>query len=96
MSFSSDAVLVVEPAAHVDRGGVRPFGRADRLALEVGRRFDLAVLVDVEGREAEQPRADHRQADDVGRPRVTWAQNFANDSSLTSHSRLKVKRAKIS
>ena len=28
--------------------------------------------------------------------RVTWAMNFANDSSLTSHSRLRVKRAKIS
>ena len=28
--------------------------------------------------------------------RVTWAQNFANDSSLTSHSRLKVKRANTS
>ena len=28
--------------------------------------------------------------------RVTCAQNFANDSSAASHSRLKVKRAKIS
>ncbi len=31
-----------------------------------------------------------------GVSRVTWAQNFANDSSLTSHSRLKVKRANTS
>ena len=28
--------------------------------------------------------------------RVTWAVNFANDSSAASHSRLNVKRAKIS
>ena len=27
---------------------------------------------------------------------LTCVENFANDSSLTSHSRLKVKRAKIS
>ena len=61
-----DAVLVVQPAAHVDGGGVRPFRRADGLALEVGGGFDPALLVDVERREAEQPRADDRQADDVG------------------------------
>src|SRR5262245_4432264 len=60
------SVLVVEPATHVDGGGVRPFRRADGLALEVGRGFDPAVFVDVERREAEQPRAHHRQADDVG------------------------------
>jgi hypothetical protein len=71
----SDAVLVVEPAAHIDRGGVGPFGRADRLALEIGRRFDLAAPVHVEGREPEQPRADHRQPDDVGRgPRYLGAE----------------------
>ena len=28
--------------------------------------------------------------------RVTWAVNLANDNSAASHSRLKVKRAKIS
>ena len=33
-----DAHLVVHPAAHVDRGRMRPFGRADVLALEVLRR----------------------------------------------------------
>ncbi len=64
--LEADAVLVAEPAAHVDRGGVCPFGRADLLALEVLGAPDLALLVDVERREAEQPRADHRQADDVG------------------------------
>src|SRR4029453_7168194 len=48
-------------------GGVAPCGGADGLALEVGRRPDLAVLVDVERRESEQAGADHRQADDVGR-----------------------------
>ena len=64
--LQADAVLVVEPAAHIDGGGVRPFRRADLLALEVLGGFDAALLVDVERREAEQPRADHRQADDVG------------------------------
>src|SRR5262245_3686925 len=62
-----DAVLIVEPAAHVDGGGVGPFRRADGLALEIGRRPDFAVLVDVERRESKQAGADHRQADDVGR-----------------------------
>src|SRR5262249_13919719 len=38
---------------------------ADPLALQVCGRFDLAVLVDVEGREAEVARADHWQRDDV-------------------------------
>src|SRR5262249_37856527 len=60
-----DAMLVVEPAAHVDRSGMRPFGRADGFALEVRGRFDLAVPVDVEGRETEVPRADDWQRDDV-------------------------------
>jgi hypothetical protein len=62
-----DAVLIVEPAAHVDRGGVRPFRRADGLAPEVGGGLDLAVPVDVEGRESEKARADDRQPDDLGR-----------------------------
>ncbi len=59
------AGLVVEPAAHVDGGGVRPFRRADGLALEVGRGFDPALAVDVERAEPEQARGEHRQADDV-------------------------------
>src|SRR5262245_25295969 len=65
-SGEPDAVLVVEPAAHVDGGGVCPFGRADPLAFEIRGRPDLAVLVDVEGREAEVARAHDRQRDDVG------------------------------
>src|SRR5262249_28526458 len=36
------------------------------LALQILRAADLAVAVDVERREPEQPRAHHRQADDVG------------------------------
>jgi hypothetical protein len=67
------AGLVVEPAAHVDRGGVRPFRRADGLALEIGRGLDPALAVDVERAEPEQPRGEHRQADDIrvvaGHPR---------------------------
>ena len=59
------AHLVVHPAAHIDGGRMRPFGRADLLALQVLDRFDPALLVHVERREAEQPRADHRKADDV-------------------------------
>src|SRR5215475_8851935 len=39
-----DAVLVIEPAAHIDRRRMGPFGRADRLTPEIGRRFDLALL----------------------------------------------------
>src|SRR5262249_9463043 len=47
------------------RRGVRPFGRADLLSLEVLGGFDLALLIDVERAEAEEARADHRDADDV-------------------------------
>ena len=61
-----DAALVAEPAAHIDRGGVRPFRRADLLALEVLGALDLALLVDEERREPEVPRGDHRQRQDVG------------------------------
>ena len=60
------AVLVAEPAAHIDGGRVRPFRRADALALQVGGAFDAGVFVHVERGEPEQARADHRQADDVG------------------------------
>ncbi len=59
------AHLVVHPAAHIDGRRMRPFRRADLLALEVRDRFDAALLVHVERREAEQARADHGQADDV-------------------------------
>ena len=63
-----NAVLIIEPAAHIDGSRVRPFGRADRRALEIGCGFDVALPVDIEGGETEQPRADDRQADDVGIP----------------------------
>ena len=43
-----------------------PFGRADLFALEVGRRGNLAIAVDVEGREPEMARADDWQRHDVG------------------------------
>src|SRR5436305_8613596 len=59
-------VLVIEPPAHIDCGSVRPFRRSYGLALEISRGFDSAVLIDVEGREAKQARADHRQAYDIG------------------------------
>jgi len=60
-----DAGLMVQPAAHVDGGGVRPFGRADRLSLEVGRGLDAAFAVHVERAKPEQARSEHRQANDV-------------------------------
>ena len=58
-------MLVAEPAPHVHGGGVRPFGRADRLALEIRRAFDAGLPVHVERGEAEQARADDRKPDDV-------------------------------
>jgi len=61
-----DAVLVIEPAAHIDRGRMGPFGRADRFTLEIGRCFDLAPLIHVEGRESKEARTDDWQADNVG------------------------------
>src|SRR5215831_6811730 len=42
-----DAVLVIEPAAHIDRGRMGPFGRADRFTLEIGGCFDLAPLIPI-------------------------------------------------
>jgi hypothetical protein len=63
--FQTHTMLVVEPTAHVDRGGVRPFGRADGLAFQILSLPDLAFLVHVERGEPEQPRADDGQANNV-------------------------------
>src|ERR1700722_1085405 len=49
-----DAGLVVQPAAHVDGGGVRPFGGADRAALEIGGGLDAGLAVHIERTEPEQ------------------------------------------
>src|SRR5260370_34019106 len=40
--------------------------RVDRSTLEIGRCFDLAPLIHVEGRESKEARTDDRQADNVG------------------------------
>src|SRR5262245_44414781 len=45
-----------------------PFRRADRLTLEIGRRFDLAFLIHVERREPKEARTDDRKADNIGCP----------------------------
>ena len=42
-----------------------PFRRSDALALEVANRLDAGILVHIERREAEQTRANNRQADNV-------------------------------
>jgi hypothetical protein len=63
--FQAHTMLVIEPAAHIDRRGVRPFGRADGLAFQILSFFDLAFLVHVERGETEQSRAHDGQADDV-------------------------------
>src|SRR5205085_9697330 len=39
-----DAVLIVEPPAHIDGSSVRPFGRANPSSLEVFRRNNPALL----------------------------------------------------
>src|SRR5262249_5026136 len=56
----------IEPAAHIDRRRMGPFRRADRLTPEIGRRFDLALLIHVDRREPEEARTDDRQGDNVG------------------------------
>ena len=64
-SVELDADLVVQPAAHVDGGGVGPLRRADPLAAQVLGGLDAAAAVHVERAEPEDPGADDRQADDV-------------------------------
>jgi hypothetical protein len=64
--LEAHAMLVIEPATHIDRRRVRPFRRADGLAPQIPGDPDLAFLVHVERGKAEQPGADDRQADDVG------------------------------
>ena len=59
------AAIIVHPTAHIDGGRVCPFRRADALALQVANRLDAGILVHIERREAEQARADNRQADNV-------------------------------
>src|SRR5262249_61123602 len=57
-----DAVLVIEPAAHIDRGRMGPFGRADRLTLEIGGGFDLSPLFFIEVRGCEKRRTTRPRA----------------------------------
>ncbi len=59
-----DAVLVLEHAAHVDAGGLRPLGNADPLALQILGLLDGGVFRKIDRRMAEDARQEHRDADD--------------------------------
>ncbi len=59
-----DPIGLGQHAAGEDPGGLRPFGDADGLALEVFGRRDLAVAADIEGGMAQHARGKHRDADE--------------------------------
>ena len=92
-----DAVLVLQHAAHVDAGGLRPFRDADPATFQILRRTDAGLRAHVDRRVAE-----HARCETPGWARSSGAccdiseTILPKDISVASHSRNLVKRKKIS